>query len=206
MHLERATHPENGAFRAHLRELGVYHCTDATRVGLALSNDEAARLRAIAEARGVAARIHPRTFLLDGRRRVAVVLDWHLPHRSCPFYAGFRCTVYDARPLVCRAYPVLAIGRAGLPDVAAGTSSSSSLDAPECPKMPVPRAQLRAESAARRALERAHAALDAIGADVLTRGGLVEGLAPREAGARLRRYRITTPEEYPSARATRSTR
>lgn len=175
-----------------LREQGVYHCTDATRLGLALSNEEAARLRAIASARGLAAKIHPRTFLLDGRRRAAVVLDWHMPHKACPFYESYRCTVYDARPLVCRAYPVLTLGRGGL--------------APECPKMPVAKSALRTESAARGAIERAHAKLDETGLAILERGRFTLGLTSQAAHARLRAYRIMTPEEFLSrAPATRST-
>lgn len=192
-HLEREAVPGDDEFRTILREHGVYHCADSARSGLSLSNEEAARLRERAAARGMRVRMHPRTYLIESRRRVAVVLDWHLPYASCPFLDGSICTVYDARPLVCRAYPVML--------------ASPLAFAPECPKAPAPRIALKAELVARRAIDRAHAALDARASDVLATPGarFAQGLAPREAAARLRRYRQTTPEGFLSARETSST-
>jgi Fe-S-cluster containining protein len=160
-----------------LRQEGVYHCGDAITTGLSLTNAEAAALRS--DPRG--ARIHPRTFLLEPRRRVAVVLDWHLPHAECPFYESHRCTVYEKRPLPCRAFPVMLASPLQL--------------APECPKVPVPRAALRLELRARDAIERAHASLDETAMRLLARGAFARGLTSAEARARLRRYRVATPEE-----------
>lgn len=167
-----------------LREHGVYGCTDGLRLGLSLSNAEAAALQAAASARRMKLDLHPRTWLLETRRRAAVVLDWHMPDKVCPFYADFRCGVYDARPLVCRAYPVLQIGKRGL--------------ASECPKMPVPGTALRAERKVRRTIEEAHAKLDEIGWRLLDAPGarFAKGLTPREAEARLARARIVTPEAF----------
>ena len=195
-HLERAPIPGDDDFRALLREQGIYSCTDATRVGLALSNAEADALRAEADARGMVLKLHPRTFLLETKRRVVVVLDWHMPYKACPFYADFRCTAYAARPLVCRAYPVLTLGRGAL--------------APECPKVEggIPTVALKAERAARRAIESAHAAMDEAGWAALATPGarFAMGLSAREAAERARRYRLVTPEEFRSrARATSST-
>lgn len=165
-----------------MREQGVYSCADGTRSGLSLSNAEAARLRARSDERRLSVELHPRTFLLESRRRVAVVLDWHLAHASCPFYADFRCTVYDERPLVCRAYPVM-IG-------------SPLALAPDCPKMPVAGTQLREELKVRRALDRAHAMLDADGWRALESGRFAKGLAVAEADRRVRRYRHVALEEF----------
>lgn len=192
-HLEREPVPGDDEFRDVLRDHGVYHCADAARVGLSLSHTEAAALRDEAKARGIRLRLHPRTYLLETRRRVAVVLDWHMPHASCPFLDRYRCGAYDKRPLVCRAYPVML--------------ASPLAFAPECPKQPAPRAAVKAELTARRAIDRAHAALDERGWGVLSTPGarFAHGLTPREAAARVRRYRHMTPEEFLSARATPST-
>lgn len=191
-HLEREPIPGDDEFRSVLREHGVYHCVDATRVGLSLSNAEADAMRAEASARKMRIDIHPRTFLLETRRRAAVVLDWHMPYKVCPFYADFQCTAYAARPLVCRAYPVLGLGKGAL--------------APECPEMPVPLVQLRSERKARRAIEEAHAKVDELGWLLLGTPGarFATGLAAREAAARARRYRIVAAEAFASrAPATR---
>lgn len=166
-------------FRALLRGEGVYHCSDAVTTGLSLSNAEAAPLRA--DPRG--ATIHPRTFLLETRRRVAVVLDWHLPHAVCPFYADHKCTVYDKRPLPCRAYPVM-------------LSTPALKLAPECPKVPAPRSSLRIEVKARNAIERAHAALDEEAMRVLSAGRFARGLSAADARERLGRYHIMAPDEF----------
>lgn len=171
-------------FRSLLREQGVYHCRDPSTRGLSLSSAEAERLRVRAAERGQRIRLHPRTWLLDGRRRIAVVLDWHLAHASCPFYSDFRCTVYADRPLVCRAYPVVGLG---------------GRLAPECPHVtPEARPALRAEARVRGKLERAHAALDARAWSLLDAPGarFSKGLAPGEANRRLQRYRLVAMEDY----------
>ena len=187
-HLERGPDPAAEAFRAVLREQGVYHCADAARGGLALSNAEAEALRAEAERRGLPVKLHPRTYLLETRRRLVVVVDWHLAHASCPFYADFRCTAYELRPLVCRAYPVLRIGPGGL--------------APECPKMPLPAAHLRVERTMRRAIDEAHARLDADAWRAMERGRFVKGLDAREAASRARRYRGVPLDAFLAAAAS----
>lgn len=179
-------------FRDALRGLGIYGCADAVTTGLALSNAEAAGLREEAARRGMRVDIHPRTFLLDGARRVAVTLDWHMPYVSCPFYADFKCTAYDLRPFVCRAYPVF-------------SPAPKWRLAPECPKAAPTLASgvrlgtfLKGEAAARRAVERANASLDVDAQRLLDSPGarFRKGLAAREAAERLGRYRTMTPEDW----------
>lgn len=188
-HLTRDKPDADVEFREMLRDEGVYSCRDALGMGLSLSNEEAAALVAEAARRKLRADIHPRTFLLETRRRLVVPLDWHLPHVACPFYAGYKCTAYDKRPLVCRAFPVLA-------------PSPAWRLAPQCPLSEPTRASgarlgtlLRVESAARRALDREHARLDEIASSLTARADLrfAIGLTRAEANERARRYRVATP-------------
>lgn len=188
-HLEREPEPEERrallAYRAMLRDEGVYGCADAPYTGLSLSNEEAAALRD--DPRGRV--IHPRTWLIETRRRLAVVLDWHMPRSSCVFYEDFRCTVYEKRPLVCRAYPVMM----GAPKWKL---------APACPLTETTVAAgglgslLRVESRARRAIESRTAAFDERAFALLSRPELrfAKGLPRAEAAKRMRRYRVVAPE------------
>lgn len=173
-----------------LRDEGIYHCADAAGVGLAVSNEEASRLVALATERGLRAKIHPRTFLLETRRRALVVLDWHVAARSCPFLVDLRCSAYDARPLVCRAFPVLGASPFAL--------------APLCPEMPVSRGLLRVETRARRAIEETHAQLDERAWRLLGAPGarFAKGLPAREVSARRKRYRVVAAEEFARTLAT----
>lgn len=186
----RAQAEAEAAFVDELRAHGVYRCDDAPDTGLSLTNAEASRLLARAKERRVKADIHPRTFLLDTRRRRTVVVDWHLAHASCPFYEDFRCTVYDDRPLPCRAYPVYGLG-------------PRWILAPECPRVEAEawgresrKRFFAVEAEARKALEAQHAALDEAFA-LTMRDDLrfATGLSRREALARARRYRIVPMEE-----------
>ena len=197
-HLSRALPREEARaqreFRAALRELGVYHCGDAMTRGLSLSGQEADAMRAAAKERGVRLPLHPRTYLLETRRRLAVVLDWHMPREACPLYQDFRCGAYHARPLVCRAFPVLSPApRWGL--------------APECPRAEPTLADaragsvrlgsfLRVEARARREVEARHALLDDAAMRLLDAPGarFAKGLAPAEAARRARAYRKVAPE------------
>ena len=197
-HLERQLPPDEEEaalmFRDAMRDLGVYACDDAMTVGLSVSNAEAAGMRAEADARGLALELHPRTFLLETRRRLVVPLDWHMPHVSCPFYKDFQCTAYDLRPLVCRAFPVMA-------------PAPRWRLAPSCPlSEPTMEARgrgevrlgsvLSVEAKARRAIDRAHAALDENAMRLLDAPGLrfARGLAPDAARERAARWRVHPAE------------
>lgn len=182
-------------FRAALADLGVFSCGHGP-TGLSLSGAEAAAFRARAAERSMRVRLHPRTFLLETRRRVVVALDWHFPYASCPFYADWKCTVYEDRPLVCRAFPVM------------GAAPAWAL-APQCPEtagVHAARAQgrvvfgsfLRDENAARRAVERAHAALDESAMRALDAQGtrFARGLAPPEAARRARTWRVVELDAF----------
>jgi Fe-S-cluster containining protein len=192
--LPRDEQRAQSAFRAWMRDLGVYSCGDAVTTGLALSPEEAEGLRAEAARRGIRVRLHPRTYLLETRRRLAVVLEWHLAHEECPFYADYKCTAYDLRPLVCRAFPVMA-------------PAPAWRLAPSCPKTDETQAlagakavrlgtYLGAENRARRAVEARHADLDDVALRLLDAPGarFAKGLSMREAAGRLRRYRFVAPD------------
>lgn len=192
----RAERRAEEEFRAMMRDLGVYTCSDAANTGLALTPEEARALRADAVTRGLRIRLHPRTYLLETRRRLAIVLEWHLAHASCPFYADYRCTAYEARPLPCRAYPVLQ------------PAPTWSLG-PTCPKSDETRAlasagairlgtYLGAEGRARRAIEARHATLDERTFSLLDAPGarFAKGLPPREAAERVARYRVVDADLF----------
>lgn len=202
-HLVKPRTPERAAAEAdfldELRAHGVYRCGDKPDTGLSVTNAEAARLLAIAKQRGAKADIHPRTFLLETRKRWTVVVDWHLAHASCPFYADFKCTVYEARPLPCRAYPVFAPG-------------PRWVLAPECPRVEgeawgrSKKAYFEDEARIRRELDLQHASLDDAFA-LTARADLrfATGLARREALAKAKRYRVVAMEEIVRTPATSST-
>lgn len=181
-------------FRDALREMGVYACADADDGGLSLSSEEAAALRAEAQARGMRIDLHPRTYMLDDKTQEAIVIDWHLAHASCPFYEHLRgCTAYEVRPLVCRAFPVL-------------SPAPRWRLAPSCPLTePTQEAKasgeirfgsfLRGENQARRRLDDALATLDETAQRILddpTRS-FACGLDTQESARRLAAYRVTAP-------------
>lgn len=144
-------------FDAINREQGLYTTDVLASRGIVLTPEEARRLRAASKRKGARARILPHTFLLDGRTRTAVMVSYRLDHAQCPFLEGYRCGVYEDRPLPCRAFPVM-VGapRWGL--------------SPICPEVPAAEAareqgtpfgtQFRVEAAARRAQGRAEMAVE----------------------------------------------
>lgn len=93
--------------------------------GLPLMSWEWRRLRQQAAARGVALPTAPFDGVLDERHRRVVVMSYRLAALECPFLesradlaAGERskawgfaqggaCTIYEHRPLACRAYPLV---------------------------------------------------------------------------------------------------
>ena len=67
---------------------------------------EASRLRKIAATLGIALRLKPFLVLQDAFSERGIVVFYEFDHGDCPFYDN-GCRIYDSRPLVCRAFPVL---------------------------------------------------------------------------------------------------
>ncbi len=110
---ERPGAPEWPAGFDALARQGLYGL--ATERGLQVWSWERRRLAREAAARGVALRVVPSLVLLDdgpptGR---AIALVHELAHMACPLAVpgpvpdSVVCGAYDARPLVCRAFPVV---------------------------------------------------------------------------------------------------
>lgn len=93
--------------------------------GLPLLSWEWQRLRRIGEARGLALPVQPFDGVLDAKGRRVVVLSYRLAALECPmleqrpdlapgprsegwgFARGGICSIYEHRPLACRAYPLV---------------------------------------------------------------------------------------------------
>lgn len=93
--------------------------------GLPLMSWEWQRLQGLAKERGLALDAEPFDAVLDAKHRRLVVLSYRLGGLECPFFAprpdlapgprsrawGFArggvCTVYEHRPLACRAFPLV---------------------------------------------------------------------------------------------------
>ncbi|MBI4392364.1 MAG: YkgJ family cysteine cluster protein [Euryarchaeota archaeon] len=91
-----------------LERPGVYSL--ATTGGIQLWAWEREKLSAIAKARGLPLRTAPAMVFADAKLG-AVVLVYEVLNRSCPFFKTPVCTIYEDRPLVCGAFPVLPGGR-----------------------------------------------------------------------------------------------
>lgn len=63
-------------------------------------------LRRAAKDKGIKLSIRPHTALYDDYANTWVVLTWFLDHDDCPFLTDTGCSVYDIRPLACKAFPV----------------------------------------------------------------------------------------------------
>lgn len=63
-------------------------------------------------------RLDPLLVVADGRRERLVALAYELDARTCPQYdEDVGCTIYEDRPLVCRAYPLLVVSGERGPEV-----------------------------------------------------------------------------------------
>lgn len=88
----------------------------ATEGGLQAWSWERHRMLAEAAARGMALRVVPSLVIADDVSGRLVALVYELDHVDCPFLGPgpgpdtLACGAYEARPLVCRAFPVVVSG------------------------------------------------------------------------------------------------
>lgn len=79
--------------------------------GLQLWSWERRRLLAAAAAMGQPLHFEPALGVVDETRGTFVTLIWELVADACPMLRGKHCGAYEARPTICRAYPLLVQGR-----------------------------------------------------------------------------------------------
>jgi len=104
----------------------VYRLSDTA--GLPLTSAERARLLPVASRRGLAWQMEPTDGVLDLASSRVLVVGYRATHDTCVFFREFSpgdpswivgpsgapggvCSVYDERPLACRAFPLKPMGR-----------------------------------------------------------------------------------------------
>lgn len=103
-----------------------YPSKEFGKIGVLLLPEEKAEIERLAKEREVAVRILPRIAL--GREAPERIIAYQMMGKDngdwCPFldagrrspHGGHACSIYSARPLACRAYPVLDAGKNALLD------------------------------------------------------------------------------------------
>jgi Fe-S-cluster containining protein len=80
-------------------------------LGVRLFDFEAERIRKLALEKKISARIVPSLTIADKKSRRELAIMYKFEHTECPFYSESGCRIYDERPLLCRAFPIITSGR-----------------------------------------------------------------------------------------------
>jgi len=103
-------------------EIAVFHCQRCTNCcknlfkeqeksfGLTLFDFEAEILKKKAKKEKISLSLKPVNFIADKVSKKAIVLLWNIENKECPFLDKKQCIIYENRPLVCRAFPVVSTG------------------------------------------------------------------------------------------------
>ena len=82
-----------------------------TFFGIRLFDFEAKRIKDKAKELAVKASIVPSLIIGDNNSKKELVALYKFNHKDCPFLANNKCLVYEIRPLMCRAFPIITSGR-----------------------------------------------------------------------------------------------
>jgi len=84
----------------------IHFLENPDRIGIAVFKKEKDLLLKLAKDKGLALSIKPlRGFM--GKDGKICVFKWFIDHDECPFLLNNSCSIYENRPLVCRAFPHL---------------------------------------------------------------------------------------------------
>jgi len=88
-------------------QFGIFYLATLSDVTINIWPQEAELLRTEAKKRGMNISIRPKRALVTPQDEL-IVMDYFIDHDVCPFFDKEKknCTVYDIRPLICRAYPL----------------------------------------------------------------------------------------------------
>ncbi len=87
------------------RKTGVIYLRKINKFFLAISKEEAAKLKKHSKNTGIKVEISPNKLIYDKSKDKVIVFDWYLNHEVCPFYKDKACLVYEDRPLACKKFP-----------------------------------------------------------------------------------------------------
>lgn len=73
---------------------------------LPLFNREKKFYEELAVQTGVDIKFVPENILLDKKSGIMFCLNWGLKGNPCPFLIGNKCSIYNNRALICRAFPI----------------------------------------------------------------------------------------------------
>ena len=69
-----------------------------------MGKEEMEKLKSLAKKLNINVVIKPNKVIF-GKKKGAIIYDWYLNHKVCPFYKDHACVVYEDRPVACRKFP-----------------------------------------------------------------------------------------------------
>jgi len=86
------------------RKTGVIYLRTISNFYLSMAKEEMEKLKEHAKNLKINVEIKPNKVIFD-KKKGAIIYDWFLNHKICPFYKGHACLVYEDRPVACREFP-----------------------------------------------------------------------------------------------------
>src|SRR3989344_5892997 len=83
---------------------------DVTSFGMVVFGFEAKKLKQIAKERDILLDLQPSLALSDDKSKQELVILQKFNHHDCPFYKDHACTIYEDRPILCHAFPIITAG------------------------------------------------------------------------------------------------
>jgi Fe-S-cluster containining protein len=90
-------------------KFGIIYLARLSDITINVWPEEAEALKNEAESKGVKLRILPKRAVYDQKHHELLILDYYIDHDICPFFDSKKkmCSVYTARPIICRSYPLI---------------------------------------------------------------------------------------------------
>jgi len=85
---------------------GVLYLYPMERYGLSITKEEADIMQKEAKKQGIKLEIIPKKILIKENGE-AFAFDFAMDHEICPFYKDKSCLIYELRPKVCKAFPII---------------------------------------------------------------------------------------------------
>ncbi|MGV8141521.1 MAG: YkgJ family cysteine cluster protein [Candidatus Woesearchaeota archaeon] len=90
-------------------KFGILYLARLSDITINVWPEEAEILKNEAESRCMKIKISPKRAVYDKKHHELLILDYYIDHDVCPFFDTKKktCSIYAARPLICRSYPLL---------------------------------------------------------------------------------------------------
>lgn len=100
-------HEEQSYYKFMYSNYGILYLASLNDITINIWPEEKDIMLEAAKRLNIEIDIKPKRAVLNHKTNELLIIDYFINHDICPFFKAHKCSIYEARPMICRSYPLL---------------------------------------------------------------------------------------------------